>query len=83
MYSLAYDRRIERDLRRIPAQQRRLILRRIEQLVADPRGRQVEKLSGMEGYRLRIGDYRVLLTIDERGKRVIIYRIVHRRKAYR
>ncbi len=83
MYSLAYDRRIERDLRRMPAQQRRLILRRIEQLAADPRGRQVEKLSGMEGYRLRIGDYRVLFTIDVRGKRVIIYRIVHRREVYR
>ncbi len=83
MYSLAYDRRIERDLSRIPAQQRRVILRRIEQLAADSRGRQVEKLSGMEGYRLRIGDYRVLFTIDDRRKRVIIYRIVHRREAYR
>ena len=37
MYSLAYDRRIEKDLRRIPAQQRRLILHRIEQLSVDPR----------------------------------------------
>ncbi len=83
MYSLAYDRRIERDLRRIPAQQRRLILQRIEQLAAHPRGRQVEKLTGIAGYRLRVGNYRILFTIDDRSKRLIIYRIVHRREAYR
>ena len=83
MYSLAYDRRIERDLRRIPSQQRRLILQRIEHLAEYPRGRQVEKLSGIAGYRLRVGDYRVLFTIVDRSKRIIVYRIVHRREAYR
>jgi len=83
VYSLAYDRRIERDLRRIPSQQRRLILQRIEQLAEYPRGRQVEKLSGIAGYRLRVGDYRVLFTIVDRSKRIIVYRIVHRREAYR
>jgi len=83
VYSLAYDRRIEKDLRRIPAQQRRLILHRIEQLSVDPRRPQVEKLTGVAGYRLRVGDYRVLFTIDDRSKRLIVYRILHRREAYR
>ncbi len=83
MYSLAYDRRIEKDLRRIPAQQRRFILHRIEQLSVDPRRPQVEKLTGVAGYRLRVGDYRVLFTIDDRSKRLIVYRILHRREAYR
>jgi mRNA interferase RelE/StbE len=33
-------------------------------------------------YRLRVGDYRVLFEIDGRD-RVIGYRIMHRREAYR
>jgi mRNA interferase RelE/StbE len=31
-------------------------------------------------YRLRVGDYRVLFEIE--GDRVIIYRIIHRSRAY-
>jgi len=83
VYSLVYDRRIEKDLRPLPAAQRHLILRRIEQLTVEPRGPQVEKLSGTEGYRLRVGDYRVLFTLDDGLKQITVYRIRHRREAYR
>ena len=75
MYRLAYDPRIEKDLRPIPKSYRRLILQRLMLLTHDPRPAQVEKLSGRaDEYRLRVGDYRVLFTI---------YRIRHRREAYR
>ena len=83
MYRLAYDSRIEKDLRTLPTSSRRLILQRIELLADEPRRPQVEKLTGLEGYRLRVGDYRVLLTIDDANKLVTIYRILHRREAYR
>jgi mRNA interferase RelE/StbE len=32
-------------------------------------------------YRLRVGDYRVLFQIE--GTTLVIYRVVHRREAYR
>ena len=32
-------------------------------------------------YRLRVGDYRILFEVDEDS--VIVYRILHRRDAYR
>lgn len=83
MYTLTYDRRIEKDLRPLPKPQRLLILRRIEQLAMDPRPPQVEKLTDIEGYRLRVGNYRVLFTIEDPAKRLTIYRIRHRREAYR
>jgi mRNA interferase RelE/StbE len=45
---------------------------------------QTEKLAGAhDAYRLRVGDYRVLYTIDDRIRRVVIYRIAHRRESYR
>lgn len=83
MYDLLYDRRIEKDLRRIPKATRRLILSKVEKLTAKPRSHQVEKLTGFNGYRLRVGNYRILFTIDDTGKRITIYRIIHRREAYR
>ena len=45
---------------------------------------QSEKLAGsLNAYRLRKGDYRILYTIDESAKTVIIYKIAHRREVYR
>jgi mRNA interferase RelE/StbE len=32
-------------------------------------------------YRLRVGDYRVLFEVEQ--EKIIIYRIIHRRKAYK
>lgn len=52
-------------------------------LARNPRSHQSIKLSGGEGYRLRVGDYRILYDIDDPAKHVIVYRIKHRREAYR
>ena len=41
------------------------------------------KLTAEEGYRLRVGDYRVLHRIGDKVKTVYIYRVKHRREAYR
>ena len=42
-----------------------------------------KKLKGDAGYSLRVGTYRVLYDIDDKAKVVTIYRIKHRREAYR
>jgi mRNA interferase RelE/StbE len=55
----------------------------IRALEENPRSHQSIELSGDEGYRLRVGDYRVLYDIDDPAKRVSVYRIKHRREAYR
>jgi len=34
-------------------------------------------------YRIRIGDYRVLYSIDDNEQEIIIHRIVHRSEAYK
>lgn len=41
----------------------------------------VKRLTNMtSGYRLRVGDYRVLFELE--GDRIIVYRVRHRREAY-
>ena len=34
-------------------------------------------------YRLRVGDWRILYTVDDPAREVHVYRIKHRREAYR
>jgi mRNA interferase RelE/StbE len=64
------------------------LLSRLEQLILtlynEPRPRDTKKLSGTESkWRIRVGEYRILYEIDDSRKLVRIYRIAHRREAYR
>ena len=80
-YELEIRPRAEKDLRKIPADQGRLITKKILDLAQGLKG-DVKRLTHFTPeYRLRVGDWRVLFDVGE--KRVIIHRIVHRREAYR
>lgn len=61
----------------------RKIARAIHTLAENPRTHHSIKLSGTEGYRLRVGNYRILYEIDDAKRTVTIYRIKHRREVYR
>jgi len=41
------------------------VIRKIEALQKEPRSKECKKLSGDEKYRIRVGDYRILYSIEE------------------
>lgn len=55
----------------------------IRSLANDPRPPGCLKLAGREGWRMRVGDYRVLYEIDDQRKAVMVLHIGHRRDVYR
>ena len=56
----------------------------IQTLATDPRPRACKKLAGREAaYRLRVGDYRIVYTVNDREIIVEIIKIGHRREVYR
>ncbi|MBN1444823.1 MAG: type II toxin-antitoxin system RelE/ParE family toxin [Candidatus Omnitrophica bacterium] len=57
--------------------------KRLSELASNPRPQGCQKLTNEEGYRFRSGDYRILYRIDDSSKAVYIYRIKHRKNAYR
>jgi mRNA interferase RelE/StbE len=65
-----------------------VIRKRIDQaligLQSQPRPSGVKKLSGRhQDWRVRVGDYRILYEIDDDQQQITIWRIAHRREAYR
>ena len=60
----------------------RQIIKKIRALTVEPRPLGCLKLTAEEGYRIRVGDYRVIYRIDDETKRIFIYRIKHRKDAY-
>ena len=73
----------KKSLCRLPANIQTRIARSMLALAENPRPSGVVKLSGREGWRIRVSDYRVIYTIDDAKKEVVIYAIGHRREVYR
>ena len=81
-YTVNLKPRAIKDLRRIQKQDASRIANALEQLGVDFSG-DVKRLTNFTPeYRLRVGHFRVLFEI-ENTKNIIVYRIVHRREAYR
>lgn len=59
------------------------ISQKIYQLEINPYGVDSQKLAGGKGYRIRIGDYRVIYTFDKDSQTITIIKIGHRREIYR
>jgi len=83
-WKIAYERQAKKSLDALDPQTRRRVLAGIESLAADPRTMpNVKTLQGQPGYRLRVGDWRVIYTLKDDVLTVLVIRIAHRREAYR
>ena len=82
-YRVEVTRSAVKALRRVnPADAARL-RGAITMLAEDPRPPASRPLRGRDGWRLRVGDYRVLYTIRDDVLLVVVVAVAHRRSAYR
>lgn len=72
-----------KELDRIPEPIFSRIKEKIESLVVNPYPNGIKKLTRWSGFRLRVGDYRVLYEVIKERSIVKIYRVAHRREVYR
>ena len=82
-YSLFILPRAQREMASLNARDRERVKEGILQLREDPRPANCKKLTGREGWRIRIGDYRVVYEVDDSSRSVTILDIGHRREVYR
>lgn len=84
MYTLHLTSSAEKDLRKLPRPILERLHAKILSLRADPRPHGAIRLSGdLEGWRVRVGDYRIIYQIDDAAQTVTITRVRHRREVYR
>jgi len=84
MFSIEYSKAARKALKAMPRNTARLIMEKIEALSADPMAsnNNVKKLTNHPGYRLRIGDWRVIYTIHEHALLIAVVRIAPRGDVY-
>jgi mRNA interferase RelE/StbE len=85
MYSIEYQPQAIKSLLKMPRTTARLIKGKIESLAQAPHAsnNNVKKLTGEEGYRLRIGDWRVIYELQDERLVVIVVKIKPRGEAYK
>jgi mRNA interferase RelE/StbE len=62
---------------------RQRVVRRISALADDPRPPASEKLTGQERYRVRQGWYRIVYSVDDAERIILVVKVGHRRDVYR
>jgi mRNA interferase RelE/StbE len=75
MYEVIVESKIYKDIKGIPKKDLQKIDKAIVELRNNPRPIGCKKLTEKEGYRIRIGHYRILYVIDDATKTVVVYRI--------
>ena len=84
MYEVVFTKQALLSLRRIPRNIAMLIREKLEQLAEDPYApnNNVTKLVGRPGYRLRVGDWRVIYELQDGQLILLVIKIGPRGEVY-
>ncbi|MGB5710082.1 MAG: type II toxin-antitoxin system RelE/ParE family toxin [Waterburya sp.] len=83
-YRIEFVKQAAKQFKALPAHEQQRIKPKIDALGTDPRPLGVVKLSGEEDlYRIRVGNYRVVYSIQDNQLLVIVIKVAHRRDVYR
>jgi mRNA interferase RelE/StbE len=81
IYKVEFKPRAFKDLKSLPVTERDRIVAKAEALQNDLGGDVKHLTNFTPEYRLRVGNYRVLFEVE--GAKVVIYRVRHRKDAYK
>lgn len=84
MYKVEFTKQAIKDLQRIPKNYTMKIFDRIKLLAKGPfnEGLDIKKLKGVQGYRLRVGEYRVIYEMEKDKLVINVIKIQSRGNVY-
>ncbi len=81
-YEIQIRRRVQKALARLPQKEYERVRDAIRALAEDPRPAGCIKLTGREGWRIRVGRYRVIYEIEDVVRVATVLDVGHRRDVY-
>tara|TARA_Y100000310_G_C20650428_1_gene799111 strand:- start:1378 stop:1635 length:258 start_codon:yes stop_codon:yes gene_type:complete len=81
MYEVTLSDQAKKDFKKLDKKLQIRIVKTLERIRIRPEIH-IKKLVGDKAYRLRVGDYRVILDINKGKLIILVIRINHRRKIY-
>jgi mRNA interferase RelE/StbE len=85
VYKISYSAQAAKSLLKMPRNTAMLIREKLAQIADDPFASipNAKKLQGRPGYRLRVGDWRVIYEINKQQVVIIVMKIAPRSEVYR
>ena len=80
MYSVEWKQHASDNIQKLETTIARRIVKKIEELAENPFSKDIKRLKGMDDFRLRVGDYRVVFSIEKNI--ITILKIGHRKNIY-
>ncbi len=82
-FEVQIERRAQKQLAKVDEPMRSRLVEALRGLRHDPRPAGAKKLSGREGWRIRVGEFRILYEIYDTKLVVLVVHLGHRREVYR
>jgi mRNA interferase RelE/StbE len=85
VFTIVYSKAAAKSLQRMHRNTTQLIREKLENIAADPYADhpKAKKLQGREGYRLRVGDWRVIYKIQDDQLIIVVLKIASRGEIYK
>ena len=84
VYAVSLDKDAQKALECLPSKEVARIVKKINSLASDPRPPGCEKMKGADkDYRVRVGDYRIIYSIEDKQLLILVIDIGPRKDIYR
>jgi mRNA interferase RelE/StbE len=82
-YAIVFAASAKRELAKLERSIQMRILAHVLALATNPRPSNTKKLAGQDAYRIRVGDYRAIYTVEDTTRVVTIIKVGRRDEVYK
>ena len=79
-FKVIWNEKAYEELEKLEPSISKRIFKKVEELQENPYNKDIKRLKGIEAFRLRIGDYRVIFSVER--ETIKILKVGHRRNIY-
>jgi len=80
MYKIEWKEHAIKDIEKFEGTMARRVIKKVDELSENPFSKDIKRLKGSKDFRLRVGDYRVIFSIDQDS--IQILKVGHRKNVY-
>ena len=81
MYNVIFSDLASKQLKKLETKMQERVISTLERIKLRPEA-YIEKLAGIPGYKLRVGDYRVIMDIQREELLILVIKVGHRKNIY-
>jgi len=81
MFRIIWDQKSYKELNKLEPLISKRIAKKVKELEGNPFSKDIKRLKGSDDFRLRVGDYRVIIEIDK--ETITILKVGHRKNIYK